>query len=77
MPDVKFTRMQIERWKVLEDYNTSDHQYIYMISKCKLQTVKIHMNNIRRWKLKSLDKEKFASSLDTAQPPAVAANTRK
>lgn len=56
----------IEKWKVLEDYTGSDHQYISYNIRGSL-TRKIYHNKTKRWNVAKLDAEKLSLSIIRGQ----------
>lgn len=73
IPDVTMTSdrilSRIKRWRVIEDYTASDHQYIVFEVGDITETRRDGISRLPRWDLKRLDKDKFSEELARAPAP--------
>jgi hypothetical protein len=68
IPDVSFANealaRKVSRWKVLEDYTASNHQYITFNVHAHRIQVKTQQSSSTKWRLANLDKESFSIMSD-------------
>lgn len=67
IPDVTFVSPSVlsrmVSWQVLEDYNSSDHQYILFEIGVQGGTNTQMRNTVKRWNIKKIDMERFGEAL--------------